>query len=64
MRKRTTREDENLELKVIKEKKVGRRFIGVLKVILAGKGQRKKLTATFNDRMNADGVLKAAVTRE
>lgn len=63
MRKKTTREDGNLEFKVIKDRKVGRRFIGVLKVTLAGKGQGKKLTATFNDRTNAD-VLKAAVPQE
>lgn len=48
---------------MIKERKARRRFIGVLKVILAGKKQGKKLMATFNGRMNAD-MLKAAITKE
>lgn len=63
MRIRITGENGDIEIKVIKERKVWRRFLGVLKVILAGKRQGKKLTAIFNYRMNAD-VPKTTLTRE
>lgn len=48
-------------IKVIKRRKVGRGFLGVLKVILVRKKQGKKLTAIFYYRMNTD-VLKTAQT--
>lgn len=48
---------------MIKERKVGRIFLGMLKVMLAGKKEGKKLTATFSERVHAD-VLKATLTRE
>jgi len=63
MRNRTTGEDGDFEFSVIKERKEGRRFIGMLEVILAGKRQGRKLTVTFSEKMNAD-MPKATVTRE
>lgn len=63
MRNRSTGKDRHLGFEVINERKAGRRAVGVLMVILAGKRQGNKLTATFNGRMNGD-VLKATETTE